>query len=652
MLGRTLQLGRTNFEWLSRRLSLAGLLSRREAEKAIAAGQVTVNGETIRNNVEVCSEATVCYKGAVVPPPVATPQLFGLVKPRRVLCVLEERGDVPTLHTLMRHLYVEQELLPDEAEDLQRQTQGRPLRTRVVHVSSTWASSTPARSNYLNGANVFDAGDELYGDVEESEDEDSSPVAQNRARDRRRLRSATSERSSDTDCGRAGNEPGASHMRARETIESATSMTYANSLDEFVDRRFRMSTRLQHDTQPVLAELPRHLIVVRPLPIEADGFVLLTNDGDFAHAVQKPENRVQSVFDVRVSGTLPSYRLLESWRCGVSFGSFDFGPVWVELLTARRNAAWLRLHLVERPGMDLRLLLSSVGLKLRRLRRYAIGPYRASAVPQHTVIPLKFHSSFSRLLPVHKQLQHHAAAAAEARIRAGCWGAAAADAAAARDAARVERGSEASEAAAPHIYPSRRLAIFPAAGEFKDLLEQNEGAGNDHVGGWCIFHEVKKQSVLAPRPHENGSSWHAQTPRQAQMATEPAVPGRMTASQASVMDCEARGSCGNVSRGVARREERRTSGSPAGGLQEDAQLSGCDVQGGNHGLLRGESWSQAAKPAPRSRGDDVDKTMEAGHEITGQQGSADGDPVASSGALAGAEPLSLDREMQDLKVSF
>ncbi|CBZ51285.1 pseudouridine synthase, related [Neospora caninum Liverpool] len=498
MLGRTLQLGRTNFEWLARRLSLAGVLSRREAEKAIAAGQVTVNGETICQNVEVCSEAIVCYKGAFVPPPVMTPQLFGLVKPRRVLCVMEEREDMPTLHTLMRHLYVEQDLLPDEVEDLERERQGRPQRKNLDNYPPTHLRTGLPR------AGLRETCEEISDSAEDSVDECVSAAAQTRGAEiggTRQRRHAHSAQSDDMRCRRTVGEGGI------ETGVNASDKVYANSLEQFVDRRFRLSTRLQYDTQPVLAELPRHLIVVRPLPVEADGFVLLTNDGDFAHAVQKPENRVQSVFDVRVSGTLPSYRVWESWRCGVASGGFDFGPVWVELLRAWHNAAWLRLHLVERPGMDLRMLLSSIGLKLRRLRRYAIGPYRASSIPQHTVLPLKFHSSFSRLLPLHRQLQHQAAAAAEARICAGQRGAAAADAAAARAAA--EKGTQSSGAATPPAFPPRRAALFPAAGELKGLLEQNQDTRKERVGGWCIFDEVKRHSALALGPQNTGLERHA-----------------------------------------------------------------------------------------------------------------------------------------------
>ncbi|PHJ24060.1 pseudouridine synthase [Cystoisospora suis] len=485
MLGRTLQLGRTRFEWLARRLSLAGVLSRRDAEKAIAAGLVTVDGETICQNIEVCSEATVCYKGALIPPPVSTPQLFGLVKPRRVLCVLERRDDVPTLHTLMHHLYVEQELLPDE---LSVCTGRQSRRNRSPPAESSESGQTPlkdgcqlatdsTRLQHLNTAALAEHAGRPVGCTASLEVASTAGLP----RSRQHMPSTESSRMQDKVM------PGRETVHAAQVTDEAPfgrpSGQYATLLEEFVDRRFRMSTRLQHDRQPVLAELPRHLVVIRTLPPDAEGLVLLTNDGDFAHAVQCPQNRVQSVFDIRVSGTLPSFRLWEDWRCGVTVAGFDFGPVWV--------------HLVERPGMDIKLLLTSIGLEVRRTRRYAIGPYRLSAIPQHTVLPLKFDSAFARLLPAHRRLQYQAAAAAEARIRGGSKGAAAAEAAVARAASSAVSGElPEMDGTRQVMSPARRLAVFPAAGELQRLLRQSKEAGKEHAGGWCVFHEVKQRSAL------------------------------------------------------------------------------------------------------------------------------------------------------------
>jgi 16S rRNA U516 pseudouridylate synthase RsuA-like enzyme len=75
----------TGVESLARRIALAGLASRAEAERAIAQGQVIVDGRTQNISRKVPDTSSVVYNGVEVPPPPLVPHLFGLVKPRGYL---------------------------------------------------------------------------------------------------------------------------------------------------------------------------------------------------------------------------------------------------------------------------------------------------------------------------------------------------------------------------------------------------------------------------------------------------------------------------------------------------------------------------------------------------------------------------------------
>ena len=75
----------TGVESLARRISLAGLLSRAEAERAIARGLVSVDGAVVDASRKVADTSTVFYDGVEVPPPPAMPPLFALIKPRGVV---------------------------------------------------------------------------------------------------------------------------------------------------------------------------------------------------------------------------------------------------------------------------------------------------------------------------------------------------------------------------------------------------------------------------------------------------------------------------------------------------------------------------------------------------------------------------------------
>lgn len=95
----------TRFERLSRRISLAGLLSNHQATEAIAQGRVQVDGTVAASNFKVFQEAYVTLDGVNVPPPEPEPKLWAMFKPRKVLCENLEREDTKTLRSRMRRWY-------------------------------------------------------------------------------------------------------------------------------------------------------------------------------------------------------------------------------------------------------------------------------------------------------------------------------------------------------------------------------------------------------------------------------------------------------------------------------------------------------------------------------------------------------------------
>ncbi|CAK9008568.1 unnamed protein product [Durusdinium trenchii] len=95
----------TRFERLSRRISLAGLLSNHQAVQAISQGRVKVDGQLASSNFKVFQEAHVTLDGVNVPPPEPEPKLWAMFKPRKVLCENLEREDARTIRAKMRRWY-------------------------------------------------------------------------------------------------------------------------------------------------------------------------------------------------------------------------------------------------------------------------------------------------------------------------------------------------------------------------------------------------------------------------------------------------------------------------------------------------------------------------------------------------------------------
>lgn len=91
----------TGVESLSRRISLCGLMSRGEAERAIKQGIVSVDGRTVTHGMKVADSSSVYVNGITVPAPSVEPLLFGLIKPRGYLSEYARVKDKQTLFDLL-----------------------------------------------------------------------------------------------------------------------------------------------------------------------------------------------------------------------------------------------------------------------------------------------------------------------------------------------------------------------------------------------------------------------------------------------------------------------------------------------------------------------------------------------------------------------
>eukprot|EP00929_Paragymnodinium_shiwhaense_P077185 TRINITY_DN39741_c0_g1_i1.p1 TRINITY_DN39741_c0_g1~~TRINITY_DN39741_c0_g1_i1.p1 ORF type:complete len:330 (-),score=72.12 TRINITY_DN39741_c0_g1_i1:291-1280(-) len=268
---RQMQMLVTRFERLSRRISLAGLLSGRKAEEAVRQGRVKVDGKVMKDNLKVFAEAEVTIDEDVwVPPPEARPKLWALRKPRKVLCQDAEKEGVKTLRALMRE----------------------------------WKE----REITLNG---------------------------NAA-------------SRDIDV---------------ETLD---------------DKAF---------------------VIVCGLPFVGDGLVLMTNDGLFAEALQRPESRILTEYDVKIQGD-PPVDLLHKWRkTGARYNGVDYGQVFTSITRRSPSACRLRIRFVEAPDRPLEILLEKARMRVNRLTRYAFGPYRETAFAEKRITQIPIHEDLQWLIP-------------------------------------------------------------------------------------------------------------------------------------------------------------------------------------------------------------------------------------------------------------
>jgi 23S rRNA pseudouridine2605 synthase len=131
-----------------------------------------------------------------------------------------------------------------------------------------------------------------------------------------------------------------------------------------------------HGGETVYDRLPADqagLRYVGRLDRDAEGLLLLTNDGDAAHALQHPSGEVEREYWLEVAGKVerPSLRML---LAGVDL---DDGPARArraELLEAGEVTSHLTLVIDEGRKREVRRMLSAVGHPVLRLRRTRYGP--------------------------------------------------------------------------------------------------------------------------------------------------------------------------------------------------------------------------------------------------------------------------------------
>lgn len=106
------------------------------------------------------------------------------------------------------------------------------------------------------------------------------------------------------------------------------------------------------------------------LDYDSEGLLILTNDGDFAHAVLHPSKKVSKTYLVKVKGVLEEEEI-QKLRTGVKLGDGITAPAKVKRITKTENNSWLEMTIYEGKKRQIRRMLEKIGhpvLKLKRTR--------------------------------------------------------------------------------------------------------------------------------------------------------------------------------------------------------------------------------------------------------------------------------------------
>ncbi|RLA88496.1 MAG: pseudouridine synthase [Deltaproteobacteria bacterium] len=134
-----------------------------------------------------------------------------------------------------------------------------------------------------------------------------------------------------------------------------------------------------HDPQgrPTVADFvnkfPMRLYPVGRLDYDAEGLLLLTNDGELAHRLQHPRYKVPKTYLVKVRGHPPA-EALAILQQGVNLEDGITAPAELIVIEDDQKATWLSLTLREGRKHQVKRMCAAVGHPVLRLRRTKVGP--------------------------------------------------------------------------------------------------------------------------------------------------------------------------------------------------------------------------------------------------------------------------------------
>lgn len=117
------------------------------------------------------------------------------------------------------------------------------------------------------------------------------------------------------------------------------------------------------------------LFPVGRLDYDAEGLIVLTNDGDLAHRLQHPRFGVPKTYLVKVQGH-PDRRVLSELASGVRLTEGKTAPAEAAVVRSLPKASWLRIVLHQGWYRQIKRMCEAVGHPVLKIRRTEYGPLK------------------------------------------------------------------------------------------------------------------------------------------------------------------------------------------------------------------------------------------------------------------------------------
>lgn len=119
-------------------------------------------------------------------------------------------------------------------------------------------------------------------------------------------------------------------------------------------------------------ETKKALFPVGRLDYDAEGLLLLTNDGDFAQHVIHPKYDLWKTYFVKVKGKIDATEI-EKLKKGPVFDGKQHRPTKIKPLHTVNDKSWLEVSLQEGKNHHIKKMFKILGYPVLKIKRYSIG---------------------------------------------------------------------------------------------------------------------------------------------------------------------------------------------------------------------------------------------------------------------------------------
>ncbi len=137
----------------------------------------------------------------------------------------------------------------------------------------------------------------------------------------------------------------------------------------------------------LLPALPQRVFTVGRLDCDSEGLLLVTNDGDLAHALMHPRHGVEKIYKVWTATPLTPEQ--EQRMCT---GVFSQGErlclLDIKAISSRSAKFLYQVRLVAGRNRHIRRMFETLGVTILRLQRVAIGPLALDRLPAKLIVKL------------------------------------------------------------------------------------------------------------------------------------------------------------------------------------------------------------------------------------------------------------------------